>query len=186
MARRPPSFPVPAVVLGALIAFAAAAPAGAAERQPTAGAASATPPAAPNVAVPARADLTVTMAPMVKPYQRPDGTKCIDYRPGTVVVTNAGTAKAAGFRISLYWNYGGPWGLHAPIDDNTLGPGASMTIVKDDPSYAHLWCPGVATLPAWRVVVDDGNLVAETNEANNVVEKSYKPPVPRQPRPKGR
>lgn len=186
MARHHASFPLSAIALGALIAFSAGAPATAAEQKPPTGAASVPQAAVPNLAVPLRADLSVTMAPLVKPYQRPDGTNCIDFRPGTVVVSNTGKAKASGFRISLYWNYGGPWGLHSPMDNNTLGAGASTTLLMDGPIYAHLWCPGVAILPAWRVVVDDGNHVFESNEGNNVVEKSYTPPAPRQPRPKAR
>lgn len=155
-----------------LVLGAAVAPVAAVAGQPVPG-------AAPPMTL-KRPDLTVTMQPKVGFYQQPDGTKCVDYRPGTVVVTNVGTAAAAGFDVSLEWNAPGTFQVHSLKPNLTLAPGEAKVFDESQPVSALTWCPGRnQALPAWRVTADSGKKVLESNELNNVVEKHYQPKAAR-------
>ncbi|MHB8837270.1 MAG: CARDB domain-containing protein [Candidatus Methylomirabilia bacterium] len=158
-----------AVVFGATLGSGASRPVGAAEQKaPTSG-------LLPALKLP---DLTVTMQPKKHSYQRDDGTNCVSYRPGTIVVTNIGNATAAeGYLVLIEWNNPvGSFTVNTQFAGETLGPGGTMTKIYDQPTSDYPWCPGTgAPLPSWRVTVDHGDKIKESNETNNTVEKQYQP-----------
>jgi hypothetical protein len=144
------------------------------------------PAAAPKIGLP---DLTVSSVRFARviPYTR-DGIQCYALRPG-YTITNIGHSDANNFDCKLYEFTGVTW-KHLAGDQNlSLKPGQSITIDQDSAAIQQLWCTDLTWQPGWRVVVDENNTVAESNENNNMAEKMFeirmidKPDIPKPTQP---
>jgi hypothetical protein len=112
----------------------------------------------------------------------PDGTQGASVLPG-FTYKNQGPTGTGPFNVTWeYWDYGTKsWGRYlGQYFTNTLAAGQSWTEggkMVDE----FIFTPG-ANPPRFRVQLDTGHTVAESNENNNTLEKEFKPiiaaPIP--------
>ncbi len=119
-------------------------------------------------------DLSVRLSLKVKQYTNYQGEKCFSTTP-VYTVTNSGSLAARNFRVNLYWRLANTnrrgWQLVSMTPVASLGPGQSRTW-DPGPVSENVWCEGDSKI-GFKVTADPDNTVAESNEGNNSVSRSF-------------
>lgn len=143
----------------------------------------------PSVNVSPPPDLTVTAKIIkVEKFKNSKGIQCYGIRP-YFTITNNGGSVARNFRYEIEWNYNPThtWQIYTVQNNVFLGPGNTITIDGSGPVWNLPWCADEHDwTPGWRIRVDTGNVVSESNEQNNSAVIHFymlkgKPPVHFQP-----
>lgn len=126
-------------------------------------------------------DLTVKVKFVhTETWTREDGTKCYSPRP-EFTITNRGQKDAKNFDYLIEWKLGpnNTWSVYTSSNASvplSLAPGANQIINGNQPTWDQPWCTDKPDwIPGWRISVDTKNVVAESNENNNVAEKMFEP-----------
>jgi hypothetical protein len=109
----------------------------------------------------------------VKTYKNSAGIQCYEFRP-IFTITNKGQSTARNFEYSMEYTYkSNTWMVGTPGRHfERLAAGKTITI--DNPIDARRWCVNETNWrPAFRIKVDTKNAVAESDEKNNVAEKTF-------------
>jgi len=127
----------------------------------------------PNRSYVKKPDLTVSITINSTPFKNREGIQCYWVRP-IFTITNIGQSTARNFECFIWHKYqSNTW-----MEGNGAGPYQSLapgkTITIDNPILVLGWCVNEKDWsPAYRIKVDTKNTVNESNEKNNVAEKTF-------------